>query len=297
MRPPCAAACACVSCRPPRATRSISARTRRSTIVGQIVVEPALQHRLQHVLDEILERTCIVGQHGMRELTERAGDRRNSPDPKGAAPCPAPACGVRLDRRVRICTGCSGCGWHGEPMCGSRKSTSPDIVGSGSGPAGGSFGHKARLGAEIEHVVVDDSDGAGAWRFLHSCSACQQCAESSSGFAASLASPAFTSSSEMIRRMEARISSIDGSLGLGLRAHARSGPLDTGARNRIDDILRASISRVSAQTRRVYARPQEKSAVLLDCRSGKRGADVTQRRGCVAQRPSGVCVPQSRPLT
>ncbi len=60
----------------PRETRSISARTRRSTSARQIVVEPGLEQRPQHLAHQIFKGASILHQHRLRKRIERGVDRR-----------------------------------------------------------------------------------------------------------------------------------------------------------------------------------------------------------------------------
>ena len=43
----------------------------------QVVVEPGLEHRPQHLLHQILERARVLADHGLRQRVERAVDRRD----------------------------------------------------------------------------------------------------------------------------------------------------------------------------------------------------------------------------
>ncbi len=43
----------------------------------QIVVEPGFQHRAQHLLDEVLQRPCVVAEHGVGERVEGELDGRD----------------------------------------------------------------------------------------------------------------------------------------------------------------------------------------------------------------------------
>ena len=97
-----------------------------------------------------------------------------------------------------------------------------------------------------------------------------------------------------------------GFIGLGLRAHAESGPLDRGTAMESARPHIMSSSPLNRQARQRRARPQEKSRHVrrgfgrstlrnpASRRVRRRGSAGTGR---LAQRPSGVCVPQSRPLT
>ena len=72
--------------RPPRAIRSISARTSRSTMRRQVFVEPGLEHRPQHVLHEILEGARIAVQHRRRRACGRRPRRRRLAARRAARP-------------------------------------------------------------------------------------------------------------------------------------------------------------------------------------------------------------------
>ena len=60
----------------PRATRSISARTRRSTETRQIVVEPGLQHRPQQLPRRPLDEALVALQQGFGQSLEGGADFR-----------------------------------------------------------------------------------------------------------------------------------------------------------------------------------------------------------------------------
>ena len=60
----------------PRATRSISSRTSRSTSMRQIVVQPVLQHRPQHLLGHLVEGLLAARGEGLGQLAEGGRDLR-----------------------------------------------------------------------------------------------------------------------------------------------------------------------------------------------------------------------------
>ena len=203
----------------------------RSTMPRQIVVEPGLQHRPQHLLHEILQRARVVAPAPLRQRIERSIDRGAvEPDsrPRSAAPqrrrlavatargaAPRRSAARRRRRRVgehHVGLAVDGAGTRRRWRLrrGHRLRQFEHIRSCGGCAATGDRNRRARLRRRS-----DPSLGLGRRRTAAAAAgataARRRRRERGGGIGSAALAGLLASSSAMIRRMEARISSIEGS--------------------------------------------------------------------------------------
>ena len=184
---------------------------------GQIVVEPGFQHRPQHFLDEIFQRPRIVAEHGMGEGVEGGFDGRARQD---------------LLRRSRasgsaissVSSNTSPSGKDGRISASDVASSRPasiasmsswllDTAGASAGAAAGGAGLTGG-GAAFAAATCAAGMADGGMSFITSALTAGAAAAGFAGVAgleSFSAAAGFASSSAMIRRINAKISSIEGS--------------------------------------------------------------------------------------